>query len=488
MRLRDLLPTVDAVVADFEVTQLSVDSRQVAVGGVFVALTGAHDSAHFIPNAIAAGAAMILQEVSTAAAPYQQQGVWFVPITGLSAALGAISARWYGHPSAGMRVFAVTGTNGKTSVANLIAGAAGYLQHRTAVIGTLGNGFPGELQASRFTTPDPLQLQGLLADFKAQGAQWIAMEASSHGLEQGRMSGTDIDTAIFTNLTRDHLDYHGDMASYGQAKAKLFAWPKLRVAVLNIDDPSVGLMSAALADDVKRVTYSVNPSSDADVVAELISPSLDGLVLTLRYRLRRYTLRSQLIGRFNASNLLAVFAALVSAGENADDVMAALAQTPAVRGRMQCVRQPGAPLAVIDYAHTPDALAQALKATREHTPESLWCVFGCGGGRDQGKRIDMAQFAGTLADQVIITTDNPRDEDPQQIIQDLVNAMPAGSRFQVIADRGEAIAQVMHSAGLHDVVLVAGKGHEDYQEVKGVRTPFSDYEHVRMASLLRGES
>lgn len=488
MRLVDLLPGINPRLAELPVTQLTSDSRHVQAGGTFVAVAGAHAADYFVASAIAAGAKLVLLDSETDAPAYEQSGATVVPVSRLSFKLGEMAARWFGQPSRGLRVFAVTGTNGKTSIANLIAGAGTQLQHRTAVIGTLGNGFPGALQATRFTTPDAMQLQGLLAQYRDAGAQWLAMEASSHGLVQGRMLGTQIDTAIFTNLTRDHLDYHGDMASYGAAKAQLFAWPGLRLAILNADDPSVDLMAAAIQPSVARLTYSVQAQSSADVVAEIIEPSLQGLQLTLRYRDQRYVLKSQLIGRFNASNLLAVFAALVGAGETPEAVLAALAATPAVPGRMQCVREPSAPMAVIDYAHTPDALEQAIKATREHTPGKLWCVFGCGGSRDQGKRIDMAAIAGSLADRVVITSDNPREEDPQGILDDLVNAMPAGSDFVAMIDRSEAIAHAMRSAARDDVVLVAGKGHEDYQEVRGVRTPFSDLEQVRMAALLRGEA
>lgn len=486
--LADLLPEISAAWAGITVASLVSDSRQVRPGSGFVALIGhGHDARQHVPAAIAAGAVAVLAE---AGGDWQESrvidGVPVLVVSDLAARLGDIAARFHDHPSQAMTVTAVTGTNGKTSIANLIAGAEQALGHRAAVIGTLGNGFFGELKSSQFTTPDPLQLQGLLASYRAGGARLVAMEASSHGLEQGRMVGTRIHTAIFTNLTRDHLDYHGDMESYAAAKSRLFTWPGLRAAVINVDDPQGDRYRALLAPEVRCLRYSLDPASTADIVAESVMPALDGLRLRVRTPQGVADLHSPLIGRFNASNLLAVLGTLLTLGHSLEDAVAALAQAQPVAGRMQCLHQAGAPLAVVDYAHTPDALEQALKAAREHTRGRLWCVFGCGGGRDTGKRPQMGAISARLADRCVITTDNPRDEDPQVILAHVRSGMPSDADARIVADRAEAIRLALREAAPEDVVLVAGKGHETYQEICGVRHPFSDVEQVAAALVSRG--
>lgn len=486
--LADLLPEVSAAWAGIKLASLVSDSRQVRPGCGFVALIGYdHDARQHVQAAIAAGAATVLAE---AGGDWQESqvidGVPVLVVPALAARLGDIAARFHDYPSQVMTVMAVTGTNGKTSIANLIAGAEQTLGQRAAVIGTLGNGFFGELKSSQFTTPDPLQLQGLLATYRAGGARLVAMEASSHGLEQGRMLGTRIHTAIFTNLTRDHLDYHGDMDSYAAAKSRLFTWPGLRAAVINVDDPQGERYCALLAADVHCLRYSLDPASDADIVAETVMPALDGLRLRVRTPQGVADLHSPLIGRFNASNLLAVLGALLTLGHPLQEAVAALARAQPVAGRMQCLHRAGAPLAVVDYAHTPNALEQALKAAREHTQDKLWCVFGCGGGRDTGKRPQMGAIAARLADRCVITTDNPREEDPQAILAHVRSGMPDAADARIVADRAEAIRLALREAGPEDVVLVAGKGHETYQEVRGVRHPFSDVEQVAAALASRG--
>ena len=490
MTLGDLLPSCPDQWQSIAIESLVADSRQVTAGTCFIAVAGTHYNAHeHIPAAIEAGAAVVLTEADnhfTLNTVINHVPVLAVP--GLGDMLGLLAARWYGQPSQAMTVLATTGTNGKTSIANLLAGACNKLGLRAAVMGTLGNGFPGELAPAIFTTPDPLQLQRLLADFRDQGAQAVALEASSHGLSQGRLTGTRIHTALFTNLTRDHLDYHGDMDSYAASKASLFRWPDLRAAVINADDIYGAEMMAQLADNVQCLRYSLNPASDVELVAESVEATLDGLHISLRIAGKTVTLKSPLIGRFNASNLLAVVGGLLSIGHDIDAIVAALAEVSPVPGRMQCLRESGTPLAVVDYAHTPDALAQALKAAREHTKAKLWVVFGCGGGRDTGKRPEMGRIAGELADHVVITTDNPREEDPQAIVDHVRSGLAADRTVRCVLDRGDAIAQVIAEAGEDDLVLVAGKGHETYQEVHGVRTPFSDVEQVRMALLLRSRA
>lgn len=490
MLLRDWLSDAPAAAADLQVSRLIVDSRRIQPGDTFVALAGIqHDARQHIPAAVAAGARLVLAE---AGGDWQQHGVCgsvpVVVVAELSQRLGDLAACFHDQPSAAMTVLAVTGTNGKTSIANLLAGALEQLHQRSAVIGTLGNGFYGELLPSQFTTPDPLQLQGLLASFRDRGARCIAMEASSHGLQQGRMAGTRIHTALFTNLTRDHLDYHGDMASYAAAKGLLFQWPDLKAAVINADDPQGAIYRGLLAPGVRCLRYSLDPASDAELVAESVQPSLQGLQLRVRTPEGVIALHSALLGRFNASNLLAVLGGLMTLGHSAVSAAAALAAVQPVAGRMQCLRNAGSALAVVDYAHTPDALEQALKAAREHTTGQLWCVFGCGGGRDTGKRPQMGRVAAELADRVVITTDNPREEAPDEIIAHVRSGMPADADAVVVADRAEAIAHALREARPEDVVLIAGKGHETYQEIMGVRYPFNDADQVRQVLGLEAQS
>jgi len=480
--LLQIWPEVPVQWAQIVVPSLVSDSRQVQPGSVFVALAALHhDARTHIPAALAAGAGAVLAE---AGGDWQAHrvinGVPVLVVPELTQRLGEFAARFHDQPAQAMTVMAVTGTNGKTSIANLIAGAALALGQRSAVIGTLGNGFYGELAASQFTTPDPLQLQRLLAGFRDHGAQLVAMEASSHGLEQGRMVGTPIHTALFTNLTRDHLDYHGDMASYAAAKGRLFSWPGLKAAVINADDVQGAHYQQQLAVGVTCLRYSLQADSNAEIVAESVQPSLNGLLLQVRTPWGRIELRSPLLGRFNASNLLAVLGGLLTLGYSLEQSAQALSTVAPVAGRMQCLRDGQSPLAVVDYAHTPDALEQALKAAREHTEGKLWCVFGCGGGRDTGKRSEMGRIAATLADRVVLTTDNPREEAPESILHDIQQGL-AGRPATIIADRAEAIAHALKNAASDDVVLIAGKGHETYQEIMGVRYPFNDVEQVRLA-------
>lgn len=484
--LIQIWPEAPAQWAQTAVPSLVSDSRQVQPGSVFVALAALHhDARSHIPAALAAGAGAVLAEAGGEWLAHRViDGVPVLVVPELTQRLGEFAARFHDEPAQTMTVMAVTGTNGKTSIANLMAGAALALGQRSAVIGTLGNGFYGELAASQFTTPDPLQLQRLLAGFRDQGARLVAMEASSHGLEQGRMVGTPIHTALFTNLTRDHLDYHGDMASYAAAKGRLFAWPGLQAAVINADDAQGAIYQQQLAAGVRCLRYSLQADSDAEIVAESVQPSLSGLLLQVRTPWGRIALRSPLLGRFNASNLLAVLGGLLTLGYSLEQSAQALSTVAPVAGRMQCLRDGQSPLAVVDYAHTPDALEQALKAAREHTEGKLWCVFGCGGGRDTGKRSEMGRIAATLADTVVLTTDNPREEAPESILHDIQQGL-AGRPATIIADRAEAIAHALKNAASDDVVLIAGKGHETYQEIMGVRYPFNDVEQVRLALSTR---
>jgi UDP-N-acetylmuramoyl-L-alanyl-D-glutamate--2,6-diaminopimelate ligase len=476
-----LWPDVSAMHADIPVVAVTLDSRMVRPGMAFIALKGhARDARDFIPEVIAAGAVAIFAERDEKW-PLQQvvSGVPVIVVESLDQHVGLIAARFHDHPSQHMKMLAVTGTNGKTSVANLLAGALVHVGEKAAVLGTIGNGIYGALEKSTHTTLDAISLQAVLSGFRRDGAQAVAMEASSHGLVQGRLNGTRVDVAIFTNLTRDHLDYHGDMSRYAAAKEGLFRWPELRVAVLNADDPMAVRYQHVLAADVRCLRYSQFADSDADIRALHVEPSLKGLVLKVATPEGDFGLTVPLLGRFNVSNILAVTGGLMALGLPLADIAAALRSAMPVPGRMEALT--GAhPTVVVDYAHTPDALEKVLSSLREHTKGRLMCVFGCGGDRDAGKRPQMGEIAARLADVVIITSDNPRSESPEAIIADIKNGVGA-VQVMVQKDRHVAIQQAVHAAGADDIVVIAGKGHEDYQEISGVRYPFSDMQEVRAA-------
>lgn len=477
LRLAELWPSTPTMYADIVVTGLTANSREVQQGDVFVALQGLrHDARQFIPQAIAQGAVAVLCQ--DAASVQDSNGIPIIATPKLPAFLGEIAARFYQQPSQSFAVVAITGTNGKTSSAQMLAHACQYLGVKSAVLGTLGNGLVGEIQPSTHTTLEAIALQKKLAGFRDAKVQMVAMEASSHGLEQGRLNATNIDTAIFTNLTRDHLDYHGSMASYQQAKAILFQWTTLKNAIFNADDVVSVTYQALVAPNVRCWTYSQQVNSTADFVALSIEPSLQGLMLTVKTPLGIVELKSPLLGRFNVSNLLAVLAGLLSINIPLDDAVRALAQVQPVRGRMQCLSN-GQITAVVDYAHTPDALEKVLQSLREHTQGQLWCVFGCGGDRDKGKRPLMAEIATRLADKVIITADNPRTEQIDNIIADIRVGVTHPQKVTINADRQQAIEYALSHVQAGDLVLIAGKGHEDYQEINGVRYHFDDAEIVK---------
>lgn len=479
-RLAELWPAISAAHAAISVSAVVLDSREVRSGMLFIALKGQQrDARDFIADVIAAGAAAVFAEQDE---KWPQEtvinGIPVIVIPDLAQQVGVIASRFFGEPSAHMKVLAVTGTNGKTSVANLLAGALAVLGRKSGVLGTLGNGLYGALEKSTHTTLDACHLQALLAQFVTEGASVVAMEASSHGLVQGRLNGTAIDVALFTNLTRDHLDYHGDMESYAAAKELLFRWPTLKTAVLNLDDPLAVRYRAALDASVRVLAYSQQAESVADIRALQIKPTLSGLELLISTPAGDCSLQVPLLGRFNVSNLLAVIGGLLALEIPLADIAEALRQAQPVPGRMQSFA--GAhPTVVVDYAHTPDALEKVLSSLREHAEAELVCVFGCGGDRDRGKRPLMGQIASRLADSVVITSDNPRTENPDTIVSEILAG--AGNGVLVEMDRHRAIRQSIADAGRHDIVLIAGKGHEDYQEINGVRHHFSDAEEVRAA-------
>jgi UDP-N-acetylmuramoyl-L-alanyl-D-glutamate--2,6-diaminopimelate ligase len=474
---------------DIVVHGLAIDSREVRAGDAFVALEGTRQHGiTFAPMALARGAVAVLAErpvLAAASAPavlhqeielkrHEPAGGPTVWVDALREKLGPIASRFFGDPSAAMTVIGVTGTNGKTSTVHLLAQALHRAGHAVATIGTLGAGLAGEVAAGARTTPDAIAVQGLLATFRDKGATHVAMEVSSHALDQGRINAVAFDLAVFTNLTRDHLDYHGTMQAYGHAKERLFAWPGLDAAIINVDDPFGRALAMRARENLAVVRFGIE-RDDADLVASAIATGTSGLDFHLRTPWGEGGITTRLLGRFNVSNLLAVAACLGRLGLSFDAIRDALAQLEPVSGRMNRLGGDNAlPLVVVDYAHTPDALEQALTSLRAHAHGTLICVFGCGGERDAGKRPEMGRIAEALADLVIVTDDNPRGEDGNAIVDEIVAGFENPERVTVERDRRRAIALAIHAAHAGDIVLIAGKGHEPYQEIAGVRHPFDD--------------
>jgi len=460
---------------------LAIDSRSVKPGDLFLAFPGLRqDGRDFIAGAVANGAVAVVAESAGLETPAQKIPV--IPFKGLSDQISALAGRYYRHPSRDMQLVAVTGTNGKTTCTHLLAQLLAILGEKAAVVGTLGYGPVNKSGKSRLadtglTTPGALQVQQILAEFRGQGLALTAMEVSSHSLDQGRIAALDIDTAIFTNLSRDHLDYHGSLSNYARAKSKLFAMKGLKNALINIDDPAGEKLVGNIAADVQCLTYSASGSADicatevqlirAGVRAKVTTPWGDGQI------------KSRLLGGFNLSNLLAVLGAACVEGYPFEAVLKAIEKLKPIAGRMDVVDPRSRPCVVVDYAHTPDALEKVLKALKPHCAGDLWCVFGCGGDRDRGKREEMGAIASRLADRVVVTSDNPRNEEPGHIIKEIVQGI-VGSDHQVIADRAEAITQAIRSANPEDTVLIAGKGHEEYQQVGEQKLPFSDFKQARL--------
>jgi len=485
LRLSALLAGLAEVPAalDVDVSRLVADSRRVVEGDVFVALAGAttHGLRH-AADVLAKGAAVILHdgEAPTDVVLDAAVAARAIAVPGLRAALGGLADRVAGSPSAGLRVVGVTGTNGKTSTVQLIAQALERLGTPAGTIGTLGAGRVGRIVEGERTTPDVISVHALLGRLRDEGARAVAMEVSSHALDQGRVDGVRFEVAVFSNLTRDHLDYHGTMAAYGDAKAKLFAWPTLQGAVVNLDD-DFGRTLAARLPEAFRWTVSASGDPAARLRAEGLALTADGLRFDLVEGTARATIDSPLLGRFNADNLLAVAGALRALGVAFDAVASVLPALQPVHGRMTRLGGGAKPLVVVDYAHTPDALQQALVSLRGHVHGALACVFGCGGERDRGKRPQMAAIAEAHADRVTVTDDNPRGEDGDAIVADILAGFRDPSRHAVVRDRRAAIRAAVTAARPGDVVLLAGKGHEPYQEIAGVKHAFDDVAEARAA-------
>lgn len=472
---------------------LCLDSRQIRQGDVFVACPGlSSDGRDYIADAVRRQAAAVVHEATLTAPQREALGsVLALPVTDLRHALGDLASAWWSHPSSKLTIVAITGTNGKTTTAQWLAAALQTSGVRCGVIGTLGvTAVDGQRQENWLTTPDVLSIHRCLAQLLEQGATHVAIEASSIGLDQGRLDAVQIDVGVYTNLTQDHLDYHGDMATYAKAKALLFAREELQHAVINLDDPYADYMIKH--GQSLPLSYAVDNAA-ADLRATDVKQGPADLRFTLQDQSQRVEIQTPFVGAHVVANMLAVAGTLRALGWSLPEVGAALQALPPVPGRLEVVHpvleRASLPVVVVDYAHTPDALQNALNALSplaRARDGQLWCVVGCGGERDRQKRPMMAKMAQSHADRVILTSDNPRGEDPGLIVQDMTAGLvnPSDSDVTVIIDRAQAIVTGVWRAGPRDVILVAGKGHEQYQEVAGQRQPFDDRQWCQLALLL----
>lgn len=464
--------------ADLEVTGISLDSRTIKSGDLFIALDGAHfKGSDFIPKAVESGAVAVLVAATSISLPETSAPV--LAVADLQQRVGELASQIYGYPSQQLKVIGITGTNGKTSCAHFIAQGLEYSGIRTALVGTVGNGLWGQLETATHTTPDAVSLQKMLAGFLAEGAKAVVMEVSSHALQQGRVAGVQFDVAACTNLSRDHLDYHGSMAAYGAAKARLFLDFSPAVSLLNQDDGFCQELAGRIRQAGGAPLFFGLSQGEYHLEQHLLSDQ--GMALTLQLAGEQVTAQVPLLGGFNLSNLLLSAGVLHQLGLPVHLIAEALVQLIPVAGRMERLTCPAGATVVVDYAHTPDALEKALKACREHTDGQVWVVFGCGGDRDTGKRAEMASTAEQLADRVVVTSDNPRTEAPDQIIEMILQGMKQPEQALVQSDRRQAIIQAVQQAASGDLILVAGKGHEDYQDIQGVKHPFSDKAVVQQA-------
>lgn len=497
VQIQEIVDWLRANVADAAKAQLTSDSREIGPGDVFFAfpitpgIASKGDGRAFIQNAIERGAAAIVYE-KTDEPTALEISVPHLAVVDLINQLGAIASAWYGKPDSAMFSVAVTGTNGKTSCSQWIAKALSLHNTPCAVIGTLGvgtyrDGMVASLQETGFTTPDALQLQRRLATLKKNGATGLAIEASSIGLHQGRLNALHFDLALFTNLTRDHLDYHQTMEAYAAAKQALFQWPGLQAAVINADDVfGLELIQGLSAKQpaLTLLAYGIDSSWELSVPAlraSQLKTTHTGTQFYLESPYGNGVVKTQTIGRFNISNVLGVLGVLLIRGIAWERAISTIEKLTSVPGRMQQLGSAGQAMVVVDYAHTPDALEKTLTALKQVAVErqgNLWCVFGCGGDRDPGKRPQMGKIA-QMAEHVVVTSDNPRTEAPAKIIQDILQGMSGTP--QAIEDRASAILFAVKHAQVNDVILIAGKGHETYQDINGKKWPFSDEEHALLA-------
>lgn len=482
------------MVNDLSITNITLDSRAVMPDGLFLSLAKSPEQRlQYLQQALTLQAVAVVYDseqplTDEEVQACQQHDVVFYPIANLSQRAGEIAARFYDHPSQKLTVIAITGTNGKTSVSQFIAQAFESMNIPCGVIGTLGVGRVTQLLSTGMTTPDPVTLQSVLAEFESQSIQYVVVEASSHALEQGRLNSVDIDTAVLTNLSRDHLDFHNSMDSYAAAKQRLFEFASIKHAVINIaDDFGKTLLQNVDHSEVQVFTYSTQAPAqqhyDLHVQAVAINTKPEGISFKLQSKDTQAEINSPLVGRFNVDNLLAATLALLASGIEFENALEAITHCRAVDGRMEVYGGESQVQVVIDFAHTPDALIQALSSLRSHLSSQgqLWCVFGCGGDRDKGKRALMGKAVETNADKLVITADNPRSESNEAIVKDILAGIKSLENVYIEHDRQQAINYAINSAKVDDIVLVAGKGHEQYQEISGVKHNFSDAQAVTKA-------
>ena len=473
MMLSELMPGA-RLAKDVPITGLAEDSRDLAAGDVFFAYPGLHsDGRRFVGDALARGAAAVVCE-KPGPCP---AGVPVVEVENLKGALGEIASRYYGQPGGRMKIVAVTGTNGKTSCTHFVAQALGELGVKCGLVGTMGSGEPGKVEGSGLTTPPALRLQSDLRRLHDAGCTAVALEASSHGLDQGRLNGTEVDIAVLTNLTHDHLDYHGSVDAYAAAKAKLFRFASLAARVLNLDDDFGRRLHA---EDPDAVTYGFG--GDAGISVRYVHYLESGLDARIRVNGSEIDVHAPVYGACNLGNILAVCGVLLALGFGAAETARGLGALAPVTGRMhRLVGTPGKPAVFIDYAHTPDALRKCLEAVRQHFPgKQVTVVFGCGGDRDRAKRPLMGSIASDLANRLVLTSDNPREERADRIIDGILAGVSTHACL-VEPDRERAIVKALDRSGAEDLVMIAGKGHENCQLIGDERVPFSDYDVVARA-------
>ncbi|MDG1462911.1 MAG: UDP-N-acetylmuramoyl-L-alanyl-D-glutamate--2,6-diaminopimelate ligase [Gammaproteobacteria bacterium] len=465
-------------VSSLAVSDITTDSRRVVPGALFIACRG--EGGHgleFLSQALEAGATAVAWEPEAGLAePEIPEGIVSFSVEGLGDYVGMLANRYFSQPSVAVSIAGITGTNGKTTTAWLVAGAMDHLGLAAGYMGTLGYGrISSELETSALTTPGVISVHRRLREMADAGASHVVMEVSSHGLDQSRIAGVQFKTVAFTNLTRDHLDYHGDMKAYQQAKLRLFTEFEFESAVVHVANDFGRELAGLLHKDVHLLTVSTDSEISADLQLELLAASAEGLHIRFCYESRKAELKSPLWGRFNVENLAVAAGILIAEGVSLDDAVAALANCKAPAGRMELIAGDASqPLVIVDFAHTPDALDQALTTVRDHCEGDIWCVFGCGGNRDQGKRSQMAAVASQRASFTIVTDDNPRDEDPEKIVADVLSGFLAAHQPQIIHDRDMAIHTAVKSANAGDVVFIAGKGDESYQIKQGEFCEFSD--------------
>ncbi|MBV1906736.1 MAG: UDP-N-acetylmuramoyl-L-alanyl-D-glutamate--2,6-diaminopimelate ligase [Pseudomonadales bacterium] len=464
---------LESALGDIEVSEVSLDSREVCKGGLFIACSGeAVDGHDFASQAEQRGAVAILSERAI-----EDLAIPALPIVGLKEEVGKIAARIFDNPSQSLQVVGVTGTNGKTSVAYYVANMLSLLGQVAGYMGTLGWGVLPDLNGTELTTSDAVTLQRRLALFKQNQLNTVCMEVSSHALSQNRVSAVEFDVAVFTNLSRDHLDYHKNMESYADAKRTLFFMDSVRSVVINVNDPIGREIYNSVDSCVQKVSFG--PGSEADLHwknLDYLSDSIAGDLLVFG---KKYAFKIPLYGDFSIENFCAALGVMISLGYSADAVMGVCDRISAVPGRMQLVSTGAGYAVVVDFAHTPDALSKAIAAAKRHNPGRLLCIFGCGGDRDHGKRREMAAVAEAGADKIWVTNDNPRTEPPEDIVAEILAGFNYSGNVAVELDRKCAIAAAMHDAEPGDIILVAGKGHEKFQDIQGEKIPFSDLDVIQ---------